>query len=141
MSIYIKYIYLRYIYLYNVHLYIEEFPAGKAPREFELCAVVVSIARKKEPRVSCKENHGTVAARRYQGCRNVLRDLWNLSRSPGKERIAFRTTSNEITVYASETRINMGQYGCQPRHVILRYIFRVSHLRPSRRLTFVVIHA
>lgn len=69
MSIYIKYIYI---------CILEEFPAGKAPREFELCAVVAFIAIKKEARVSCKENYGTVAARRYQDCRNVLRDLRNV---------------------------------------------------------------
>ena len=49
MSIYIKYIYLRYIYLYNIYLYIEEFSAGKAPREFEFenCARSLCPSREK----------------------------------------------------------------------------------------------
>lgn len=57
-------------------------------------------------------------------------EICGISRSPGKERTAFRTTSSEITVHASETRINMGQYGCRLRNVILRYIFRVSTPTP-----------
>jgi len=86
----------------------------------------VHVARKEERRISCKRSHGTVAAR---SCR-MFYEICGISRLPGKERTAFRTASSEITVYASETRINMGQYGCQMRNVILRYISRVSTPTP-----------
>lgn len=114
-----KYIYMKYIYSNN-----GEYPARKAPREFEFC-VIVAFERKEERRISCKGSHGTVAARSCRGYRNVLRDLWNLGIVWKRTYCVPSYVERDNCIRTSETRINIGQYGYQSRNVILRYIFRV----------------